>query len=177
MFNMFKINSNNYYILQLAPNNTEAFYGILIAVYSLAQVISSPLVGWFSNCMGGRVRLILIGLEAFMMVGNCLYFLVELFPREWARILLMIARFFVGIGMANIGLLKSYVSVASTSEDRSKAIALLTSGHALGTTFGPGSDTKFKIINIIVLAQYSQYSKWPSRGLAFRDSAFLAPSI
>jgi len=38
----------------------------------------------------------------------------------------------------NISLLKAYASSASTQRDRSRAIALVTGGVALGMTMGPG---------------------------------------
>lgn len=38
----------------------------------------------------------------------------------------------------NVCLLRTYASTASTSKDRSRAIAFVTCGQALGTTSGPG---------------------------------------
>uniref|UniRef100_A0AC35G780 Major facilitator superfamily (MFS) profile domain-containing protein n=1 Tax=Panagrolaimus sp. PS1159 TaxID=55785 RepID=A0AC35G780_9BILA len=71
-----------------------------------------------------------------MLLGNILYIALEIvaFPR---RYLLFVGRFITGAGSGNVTLVRTYASTASTFKDRERAIAYVTCGQALGTTFGP----------------------------------------
>ncbi|KAI6192056.1 MFS domain-containing protein [Aphelenchoides bicaudatus] len=37
------------FLLSLDPNISEKFYGLVVASYSLGQIIGSPLIGYYSN--------------------------------------------------------------------------------------------------------------------------------
>ncbi|KAH7723393.1 Protein F27D9.2 [Aphelenchoides avenae] len=113
----------------------EAFFGYIVAVYSLGQIISSPTFGWVSNKLK-EVRLpMFVGL-AMMLLGNMLYIALE-FSGVAPRYLLLVGRFITGMGSGNVILLRTYASTASTYKDRHKAIAYVTCGQALGQTSGP----------------------------------------
>uniref|UniRef100_A0A915NSX8 Major facilitator superfamily (MFS) profile domain-containing protein n=1 Tax=Meloidogyne floridensis TaxID=298350 RepID=A0A915NSX8_9BILA len=116
---------------------SENFYGYIVASYSLGQMIASPIVGYLSNRLKKIRHLLYIGIF-LAFLGNALYLCVHLFPIEERRYALLIGRFVTGIGSSNISLLKAYASSASTQRDRSRAIALVTGGVALGMTMGPG---------------------------------------
>ena len=74
-----------------------------------------------------------------MFTGNAIYIgLQQLEQIVSARYLLFAARLITGIGSGNSSLLRSYASTASTTQDRSKAIAYVTCGQALGQVAGPG---------------------------------------
>lgn len=55
------------------------------------------------------------------------------------RYLLLLSRFVVGMGSANVAQLRSYASTASIDSDRTKAISFVTAGQALGLVIGPGT--------------------------------------
>jgi MFS family permease len=65
-----------------------------------------------------------------------MYLFMELVPFE-KRYVLLICRFIVGAGSGNVALLRSYASTASHRSDRSRAIAFVTCGQAVGQTLGP----------------------------------------
>jgi ceroid-lipofuscinosis MFS transporter 7 len=87
-----------------------------------------------------------------MLAGNVIYILMEtihVFPK---RYWLMIGRFITGMGSGkqafirgftkkvisgNVAILRTYASTASTLKDRTKALAFVTCGQALGLTTGP----------------------------------------
>ncbi|KAI1711508.1 major facilitator superfamily domain-containing protein [Ditylenchus destructor] len=149
----------------LDATTTEAFFGIVIAAYSLAQIVSAPLLGYWSNRVA-RLKPPLILCAIVMFFGNIMYFIVPMLPNNH-KYYLMAARFVTGIGASNIGLLKAYASAASVSKDRSRAIAFVTGGMALGTTFGPAFQ---------VLFSWLGYPGW-QLGDNFAVSMFNAPAL
>lgn len=93
-----------------------------------------------------------------MFIGNSTYIALEVvkFPKYY---LLLIGRFITGAGsgfllififykiqlnfLGNVALLRTYASTASTPQDRSKAIAFVTCGQAIGFTSGPALQLLF----------------------------------
>ncbi|KAI1702611.1 major facilitator superfamily domain-containing protein [Ditylenchus destructor] len=123
---------------------TERFFGYIVAVYSLGQILAAPVAGYLSNRFRSIRYLLYLGL-ALMFVGNAVYLSVQHLPKESGKrkFVLLIARFITGVGSSNISLLKSYASTASASGDRSRAIAFVTGGVALGATMGPAFQLLF----------------------------------
>ncbi|GMR62617.1 hypothetical protein PMAYCL1PPCAC_32812, partial [Pristionchus mayeri] len=123
------------YLLQLDSSATENFFGVIAAVYSLGQAISSPLYGFWSNRIEQtRIPTIVgISLAAF---GNVLYIMLplNLIPPQY---MMMIARATMGLGGGIIALLRTSAVTASTSKDRARAISLNTGAFSLGLTLGP----------------------------------------
>lgn len=110
---------------------TETFFGITVALYSLGQCISSPLFGWWSNRIQQVKQPLSVGIY-LMLIGNIIYILMEVFTFPPRRYLMLIGRFINGLGSGNVAVLRTYASTASTTKDRSKAIAYVTCGQALG---------------------------------------------
>jgi hypothetical protein len=81
-----------------------------------------------------------------MFIGNVLFIFIELLPNN-QRYWLLLSRFITGFGSSNISLLKSYVAIASGSFDRSKSIAFVTGGIAVGMFLGPGFQLLFLPLN------------------------------
>lgn len=98
-------------------------------------MVASPLFGFWSNKTRKMRRPLQAGLT-LMLTGNLLYFFTQLLPGSRKHYIL-ISRILTGCGSANVSLLKAYATSASTSRDRSKAIAYITGGLALGVVFGP----------------------------------------
>lgn len=71
-----------------------------------------------------------------MLTGNVMYIFMEVINYE-KRWILLVLRFITGMGSGNVAVLRSYASTASTAADRSKAIAWVTCGQAIGMTTGP----------------------------------------
>ena len=89
-----------------------------------------------------------------MTIGNVIYIVVELLPSNH-RYWILVSRFvagqyfnelafnieialFVGFGSSNISLLKAYTAASSTPTTRSRSIAFVTGGIAIGMFLGPG---------------------------------------
>ncbi|KAL3073170.1 hypothetical protein niasHT_035446 [Heterodera trifolii] len=137
---------------------SEGFFGVVITMYSVSQIIASPLLGIWSNQIG-KLKPPLILCNLTMFVGNLIYFLIELFPPEHTRYLMLVSRFIVGIGWAQVGLLKSFASAASLPEDRTKATAYITGGVALGVILGPALQMVFTFIGDgVLLFEFSDRS-------------------
>ncbi|CAD5220392.1 unnamed protein product [Bursaphelenchus okinawaensis] len=124
------------YMRILDNDITESFYGWTVFVYSFGQVLSAPAFGWWSN-MIKMVRPPLYCGLILMFTGNFIYILMEVISGVPKRFVLMVCRFIIGMGSGNVATLRSYASTASSLEDRSKAIAFVTCGQAIGMTMGP----------------------------------------
>uniref|UniRef100_A0AC35G7R1 Major facilitator superfamily (MFS) profile domain-containing protein n=1 Tax=Panagrolaimus sp. PS1159 TaxID=55785 RepID=A0AC35G7R1_9BILA len=123
------------YLQTLDKGTTETFYGYIVAGYSVGQICSAPSFGYWSNKLKQVKIPLYIGLF-LMFIGNTIYLSLEIIPFP-AKFVLFIGRFITGVGSSNSCLLRTYASTASTSKDRSRAIAYVTCGQALGATFGP----------------------------------------
>ncbi|KAL3108797.1 hypothetical protein niasHT_011211 [Heterodera trifolii] len=125
----------------------ESFYGGVLALYSISQIIASPLLGYWSNRVQSH-KLPLIFCNLMLLLSNILYMLFELFPTKiYRRFALCTSRFIAGIGWAQLGLLKSYVAAASLVADRSRATAFITGGFAMGVILGPALQTVFTFVD------------------------------
>ncbi|KAE9550506.1 hypothetical protein FO519_006280 [Halicephalobus sp. NKZ332] len=129
------------YLQIIDSTTTETFFGYIVAIYSLGQIISSPTFGYWSNKIKKVGVPLYVGLF-LMFIGNALYIALEFvsFPK---RYLMLIGRFITGAGSGNVTLLRAYASTASTFKDRNKAIAYVTCGQAFGTTCGPALQLMF----------------------------------
>uniref|UniRef100_A0AC34GP51 Major facilitator superfamily (MFS) profile domain-containing protein n=1 Tax=Panagrolaimus sp. ES5 TaxID=591445 RepID=A0AC34GP51_9BILA len=123
------------YLQTLDKGTTETFYGYIVAGYSVGQIMSAPSFGYWSNKLKQVKLPLYIGLF-LMFIGNAIYLSLEIIPFP-AKFVLFIGRFITGVGSSNSCLLRTYASTASTSKDRSRAIAYVTCGQALGATCGP----------------------------------------
>ena len=146
---------------ELDPTATESFFGFIVAVYSLGQILASPLVGYLANRFR-KIRFLLYAGILLMLFGNGIYLMAHLFKKHQRKYMLLFARFVTGIGSSNISLLKAYTSMASSQKDRSRAIALVTGGVALGMTMGPAFqllftplDPGFAIGNFLTISIYT----------------------
>lgn len=103
--------------------------GWLMAVYSLAQFIFSPLWGSLSDRIGRRpVLLGTIFLGALMM-------LLTAFAQSYETLLL--ARLLAGVFAANISTASAYIADITSEENRAKGMGIIGAGYGLGFIFGP----------------------------------------
>ncbi|CEF67212.1 Major facilitator superfamily and Major facilitator superfamily domain, general substrate transporter and Major facilitator superfamily domain-containing protein [Strongyloides ratti] len=133
--------STNQFLKTLDPNATEFFYGLIIASYSIGNVLFSPIMGYLSNKIKQIKILLFFGLFC-QFFGNLVYFYVEIIPFN-RKIFLLIGRFITGIGASNVSLMKAYISGASSPDDRSKCIAYITGSMAVGAFIGPAFQLLF----------------------------------
>lgn len=103
--------------------------GIILASFSLAQLLAAPLWGRVSDRYGRRPAL-LIGLAA-LGFG---YLIVGFSTSKW---MLLIARMVQGAGGGTTGVTQAYVADTVRPEDRARSLGWLSAGTNVGTALGP----------------------------------------
>lgn len=102
---------------------------LLIAAFSVAQLVSAPLWGRFSDRYGRRPAL-LIGLSASALA----YVVFAFADSVW---LLLLSRVVQGAGGGTVGVIQAYVADATRPQDRAKSLGWLSAATNLGVTIGP----------------------------------------
>ncbi|MEH7085667.1 MFS transporter [Neobacillus drentensis] len=128
-----------FYAEEIGANPTEL--GLLMAVYSLMQLIFAPMWGQVSDRIG-RKPVMMIGIA-----GLGLSFLIQALSTElW---MLFAARIIGGIlSSANMPTAMAYVADITTEENRGKGMGIIGAATGLGFVFGPaigGVFSKFSL--------------------------------
>ncbi len=116
-----------FYATRLGAN--AAMVGALVAAFSVAQLISAPAWGRFSDRYGRRPA-ILVGL----LVSAVGYVTFAYADSLW---LLFVSRIIQGLGGGTIGVVQAYVADISVEKDRAKALGWLSAVTSLGAVIGP----------------------------------------
>ena len=103
--------------------------GILIAAFSLAQLVVAPLWGRFSDRYGRRPAIL-----AGLLVTALAYLL---FAFAGSLVLLLVSRLLQGVGGGTIGVIQAYVADASPVDRRTKSLGWLSAVTSLGAVAGP----------------------------------------
>ncbi len=134
---------------------------LLVASFSVAQLLSAPLWGRFSDRYGRRPAL-LVGLVASAVA----YVVFAYADSLW---LLFASRIVQGAGGGTVGVIQAYVADATRPEDRAKSLGWLSAATNLGVAIGPvlGSQSSvlgrpapgliaaaFCLVNIAFAARY-----------------------
>ena len=103
--------------------------GLLFASFSLAQLISAPVLGRLSDRFGRRPILIL------SMLGTAFSFIIlGLAHSLW---MLFLGRIVDGISGANISTAQAYIADVTPLDKRSAAMGMIGAAFGLGFVFGP----------------------------------------
>jgi multidrug resistance protein len=131
--------------------------GALLSVYSVMQLIFSPIWGRLSDRVGRRPLLLMsllgssIGLVVFGLANTL-----------W---LLFLSRAFSGITAATISIAQAYIADSTTPENRAKGMGIIGAAFGLGFVFGPALGG--------LLAQYGHgVPAFVAAGLAFANFVF-----
>jgi len=103
--------------------------GLLIAAFSLAQLVVAPVWGRFSDRYGRRPAIL-----AGLLVTAAAYLL---FAFAGTLALLLFSRIIQGVGGGTIGVVQAYVADASPPEQRTKSLGWLSAVTSLGAVAGP----------------------------------------
>lgn len=103
--------------------------GTIVAAFTIAQLISAPLWGRFSDRVGRRPTL-LIALSASAVAYLIFGFASSLF-------LLFVSRIVQGAGGGTVGVIQAYVADSTAPEDRARALGWLSAATNLGVALGP----------------------------------------
>ncbi|MFZ7945046.1 MFS transporter [Neobacillus sp. 19] len=128
-----------FYAEEIGANPTEL--GLLMAVYSLMQLIFAPMWGQVSDRIG-RKPVMLIGIA-----GLAISFLIQALSTElW---MLFAARILGGIlSSANMPTAMAYVADITTEENRGKGMGIIGAATGLGFVFGPAIGGIFSKISL-----------------------------
>lgn len=137
MFNMFITMGGIGIIIPVLPSYLQIFgvggqvLGFLIADFSFAQFLLSPIAGDLSDRFGRK---------SFIIGGLIVYgFSQILFGIATGVWVLFVARFFSGVGAAFImPTIMAYVSDITTVEERGKGMGMIGAAISLGFMIGPG---------------------------------------
>ena len=122
-------------IVPLLPFYAETFgasplvVGLLFAVFSLCQLIASPILGDLSDRYGRRPILIV------SLIGTVVSFVMLALAHSIT--MLFIARIVDGLSGGNISTARAYVADVTEPKDRSRAFGLIGAAFGLGFIFGP----------------------------------------
>jgi MFS family permease len=103
--------------------------GIITSAFTLAQLLSSPMWGRFSDKHGRRPAL-LIALGAAGIAYLVFGFAHTLF-------LLFLSRIIQGAGGGTVGVIQAYVADTTEPEQRARSLGWLSAATNLGVAFGP----------------------------------------
>jgi MFS family permease len=103
--------------------------GFIIAAFTVAQLLSAPMWGKFSDRVGRKPTL-LIALGASAIAYLVFGFANSLF-------LLFISRVVQGAGGGTVGVIQAYVADSTAPEDRARALGWLSATTNLGVALGP----------------------------------------
>jgi len=123
-------------IVPLLPFYVERLGGgpetvtLIIALYSLLQFLTAPLIGHLSDRYGRKPLL------AWTMLGTVFgHVLLGFADSLW---LVIVSRAVLGVTAGNLGVAYAYASDITTPERRAKAIGTLSAAFGMGFMFGPG---------------------------------------
>lgn len=103
--------------------------GLLFAIYSVCQFISTPIIGRLSDKYGRRPMLLV------SIIGTALSFFVMAFAPS--AVFLFLARALDGLTAGNIPVIFAVISDSTKPEERAKAFGLIGSAFSFGFIFGP----------------------------------------
>lgn len=122
-------------IVPLLPFYAERFgasgltIGLLFGVFSLCQLIASPLLGEWSDRYGRRPVLI------FSLAGTVVSFVMLAMAQSIT--MLFVARIIDGLSGGNISTARAYVADITEPKDRSRAYGIIGAAFGLGFILGP----------------------------------------
>src|SRR5215212_1655764 len=103
--------------------------GAIVAAFTVAQLLSAPMWGRFSDRVGRRPTL-LIALTASAIAYLIFGFAHSLF-------MLFVSRLVQGAGGGTVGVIQAYVADSTLPQDRARALGWLSATTNLGVTLGP----------------------------------------
>ncbi len=124
-------------------NASAISIGLLYSIYSLAQLVFSPLWGSFSDRIGRRPIMLM------STFGAVLAYLLFAFSNSLP--LLFLSRLIAGIMGGNISTAQAYVADVTPPEERAKGMGLIGAAFGIGFTVGPA---------IATLLIHHQFHEW-----------------
>jgi MFS family permease len=131
--------------------------GMLYSVYSLAQLIFSPVWGSLSDRFGRRPIMLMSTLGAF--------FAYLLFAVSHTLSLLFLSRLLAGIMGGNIAAAQAYVADVTAPQDRARGMGLIGAAFGIGFMIGPAVATLLIHPSLLRLAGIPLQSRFALPGI------------
>src|SRR5437667_12591772 len=103
--------------------------GFIVSSYTVAQLLSAPLWGRFSDRVGRRPALIIA------LAASGVAYLI--FGFAHSLLLLFVSRIVQGAGGGTVGVIQAYVADSTDPKDRARALGWLSATTNLGVALGP----------------------------------------
>jgi MFS family permease len=103
--------------------------GFIVTAFTVAQLISAPLWGKFSDRVGRRPTLIVA------LAASGIAYLI--FGFAHSLLLLFLSRLVQGAGGGTVGVIQAYVADSTAPKDRARALGWLSATTNLGVALGP----------------------------------------
>ncbi|MBI3791033.1 MAG: MFS transporter [Gemmatimonadetes bacterium] len=103
--------------------------GILVSSFAVAQLVSAPMWGRFSDKFGRRPTL-LVALAASAIAFVIFGYAESIFT-------LFVSRIVLGAGGGTVGVIQAYVADATEPKDRARSLGWLSAATNLGVALGP----------------------------------------
>ena len=116
-----------YYAEKFGANPNEVT--LLMASYSLMQLIFSPILGRISDIYGRKKILVLC------LIGSAISYFLLYFATNF--VLVLFARSIAGLFGSTTAIANAYVTESTSSANRSKGMGLIGAAFGLGLVFGP----------------------------------------
>jgi MFS family permease len=111
---------------------TTTMLSLCVALFSVGRLISAPLLGWLSGKWVSNFT-ILSGSIVICFVGNLLY----AFAYQLGLTTLVVSRVLLGFGTGILGVVRAYVSLITTTEERTAYMSLLNAVQFVGFSVTP----------------------------------------
>src|ERR1700704_2972515 len=103
--------------------------GFIVAAFTIAQLLSAPMWGRFSDRVGRRPTLLIaLGAAAIAYL---------IFGFAHSLLVLFLSRLVQGAGGGTVGVIQAYVADSTDPKDRARALGWLSSATNLGVAVGP----------------------------------------
>ena len=103
--------------------------GFIVAAFTVAQLLSAPMWGRFSDRVGRRPTLLIaLGASAAAYL---------IFGFAHSLLLLFLSRIVQGAGGGTVGVIQAYVADSTAPQDRARALGWLSATTNLGVALGP----------------------------------------
>jgi len=103
--------------------------GCIVASFTVAQLLSAPMWGRFSDRVGRRPTLLIA------LAASAIAYLI--FGFAHSLLLLFLSRVVQGAGGGTVGVIQAYVADSTAPEDRARALGWLSATTNLGVALGP----------------------------------------
>ncbi|KAI6656980.1 Major facilitator superfamily domain-containing protein 8-like [Oopsacas minuta] len=123
------------YLKVLNPEVSDVFYSWVIGVFPIGIVLSSPIFGFWYNRVSTR-QPICFNLM-LLTLCNLLYSCCNLFPPNLAIWMILISRFLMGISASSKAVINSYITSATTLQERSVILSNLFQTIPISFVLGP----------------------------------------